>query len=221
MRKMPILLIIIGTVLINIGFILLACNTTPPKTNTQHPEPTKTIPKKEFTDPRFNKEEEYRIAKKFYKWLNKEYWEIVLENSYRNKLDYPLVLSLIESESTGKPWAKGPWVEIKTKKGTKLSRAIGLMQIMPDYWYKGPVKDLERPTLNIKLGTKIFGQAMKKRKNNLRLALRDYNSGPGSSYFNKPYILETSKRYHKHLKAIAASNVAWSFDDYKSKYGTF
>lgn len=220
--RMSAILIITGAILINIG-IILGCVSYVKRKDQEPVKPNKPTVNTEQVLVENKKQEqhsEYEIAKKIYPWLTKTIWKSVTAQSTKNKLYYPIVLSIIQSESEGKPWAKGPWVEISTKKGTVESRAIGLMQVMPNYWYKGPVKDLEDPELNIKIGTKIFGQAMKKRKRNLVVALKDYNSGPGSTFYNKPYIRKTLKRYYSHLRQIAANNVAWSYDDYKKEYGS-
>lgn len=222
--KMSAGLIIAGAILINIG-IFIGCASYIQKRKQEEPvkHGERIVKKEKVLEPKQEAKaflSEYEIAKKLYPWLTSSIWKSVTTHSKNNGLYYPIVLSIIQSESEGKPWAKGPWVEIETKKGVIESRAIGLMQVMPEYWYNGPKKDLEQPDLNIKLGSKIFGIAMKKRKRNLVVALKDYNSGPGSTYYNRPYIRKTMKRYYAHLKQIASNNVAWSYDDYQAKYGS-
>lgn len=217
--KLSLVLITTGTILIGSGIAILGCKSSPAKQPQTPPvEKPKVEPK-----PKIDSEEEYQLAKKKYPWLTKNIWKHVLYNAKKNNLQYPIVLSLIQSESEGKAWAKGPWVTVNTKKGMITTRAIGLMQIIPEFWYKkGRRKDLEIPEVNIRIGTKIFADRVKARKYNMVVALKDYNSGPGSSFYNRPYINKTLKRYYKHISDLQnpGVEVARSYDDHKAKHSS-
>lgn len=63
--------------------------------------------------------------------------------------------------------------------------AIGLMQIIQKYHYKnGNRKDLEIPSINIRIGTKYYSICLALAKGNKKEALRFYNAGPVSNVAN-------------------------------------
>ena len=136
-------------------------------------------------------EKSYNAAKKIHKWITPSKWKYIYKYSTLNNISPGLTAALIWHESEGKEWAKGPYVEGQ-------GRAYGLMQIMPKYHYKGNKRDLLNTETNIRIGTKILSRFVQKEKGNLTKALKDYNSGPGSSYYNRPYIKGILKQYSQY-----------------------
>jgi soluble lytic murein transglycosylase-like protein len=100
-----------------------------------------------------------------------------------------LVACLIQAESEGKRKAHGP----KTKSG----RARGLMQVMPFHVKKKDRHRLFDSKFNITVGVRIFSGFVRKRRGNLVKALKDYNSGPASHYYNISYIREVLTNYRR------------------------
>ncbi len=192
-------LYLLGSIFIIIGSVILlysSCTTIKPNIKIQEieEEPTKKI----------SEETKFAAAKKVHKWLNRTIWNFITKESKINNVDPGLTAAIIWHESEGKSWAKGKPVTVKTRSGYKTLRALGLMQVMP-FHYKGNPKDLHNAQLNIKLGTKIIGHNLKRRRGNTYIALKDYNSGPGSNYYNKKYIngiLRQYNQYKENLKQI-------------------
>lgn len=138
----------------------------------------------------------YEACKKIHKWLTPSLWAHIYKYSNIHGISPGLTAALIWHESEGKAWAKGPHVENQ-------GRAYGLMQIMPKYHYQGKNKsELLNPKINIAIGTKILASFLRKEKGNLTKALKDYNSGPGSTYYNKPYIKGILAQYSKYKQNL-------------------
>lgn len=133
----------------------------------------------------------YKAAKKIHKWITPFKWNCIYKYSTLNNISPGLTAAVIWHESEGKEWAKGPYVEGQ-------GRAHGLMQVMPKYHYKGNERDLLNIETNIRIGTKVLSKFIRREKGNLVKALKDYNSGPGSTYYNKPYIKGILKQYSEY-----------------------
>jgi soluble lytic murein transglycosylase-like protein len=140
----------------------------------------------------------YNACKQVHKWITPSLWNHIYKYSTTYGISPGLTAALIWHESEGKYWAKGPYVEDQ-------GRAYGLMQIMPKYHYRGNKEDLLNPKLNISIGTKLLASFIRKEKGNLTKALKDYNSGPGSKYYNKPYIKGILTQYSKYKQNLKNS----------------
>ncbi|MEO0075533.1 MAG: transglycosylase SLT domain-containing protein [candidate division WOR-3 bacterium] len=102
-----------------------------------------------------------------------------------------LIFSIIEHESSGYWYATGKPVT------TKNIRARGLMQVMPFHLPKGiSERLLYHPYVNIHFGVKVFSKYYNLAGNDLLVALKNYNSGPNSSFYNQSYIIKVVRDYH-------------------------
>lgn len=136
-------------------------------------------------------ETQYARSKRLFKWVNPKIYKIILEESKSLPLkdSAHFIACIIDAESEGKRTALG--------KKTRYGRARGLMQIMHFHVKKKDLNKLYDPKFNIALGVKIFRGFLISRKGNLVKALKDYNSGPASVYYNKPYINKILHNYRR------------------------
>lgn len=120
--------------------------------------------------PVFSKQAEFR-----YRWQNKEINKIVRCEARKHNIKPAIIFNLIEAESSGRSRIVGKVIQIKYRDKLIYTRAIGLMQIIPEYHYKGNANDLFNAKINIKTGCKILAGCIKKAKGNYINALRYYN----------------------------------------------
>jgi soluble lytic murein transglycosylase-like protein len=99
----------------------------------------------------------------------------VKEAGSKYKIRRSVILSIINAESEFNRFAFSS------------SKARGLMQIMA-FNYKGNPQDLYDPYINILTGTRIFREYLDLAKSDYGVALKNYNSGPNSKYYNLEYI---------------------------------
>ena len=112
-----------------------------------------------------------------YPWLTDEIYQICVTESARNELPLALVLAVIDAESLGNTHAI-------SKVG-----ALGLMQVMPRYWYKhGSASDLHRPAVNVRIGCHVLAHYVRLARGELPRALKYYNAGPNGKTWNWKYI---------------------------------
>lgn len=114
-----------------------------------------------------------------HKWITPNILEIILRNSKKNNLDVRFICEVIKAESNGKSNA------------TSCVGAMGYMQLMPCHTpaiHRNDPSVLYRPILNIEIGTAYLKWCLDKAKGNKMIALKNYNSGPSSSYYNWEYI---------------------------------
>jgi len=130
---------------------------------------------------RHNLQTNYTHYRTMYKWLTVEIFTAVVRSCDRYKLPIPLVLAVIDAESGGKSNAV-------SAKG-----AIGLMQVMP--FHSDNPKWLFNPTYNIDKGCSILAWCLKISGGDVVMALKNYNSGFKSNYYNKPYISDVLLNY--------------------------
>jgi len=108
----------------------------------------------------------YIQLQKKYKWLNKNLYDIVLENSKRYNIDHKYIIAIIDVESNGNHRAVGK------------SNDLGLMQVIPKYHYKNKNKnDLFIPEINIKVGCGYLRDCLNKAGGKKWLASIYYNAG--------------------------------------------
>jgi len=111
-----------------------------------------------------------------YPWMTEEIYQICVTESARNELPLNLVLAVIDAESSGRTNA------------VSRSGALGLMQVMPKYWYKrGPASDLHRPEVGIKVGCSVLAWARKLAHGDPIYTLRNYERGPRGRGINWTY----------------------------------
>lgn len=113
---------------------------------------------------------------------------IIIEETAKYNINPRLVWSLIRAESDGRAHIEGPRIRIKLKGKYVYTRAVGLMQVIAEYHYRGARERLFDPRENIKTGTKVLNDCLKRSKGNLVVALKNYNSGYYSNYYNWKYI---------------------------------
>lgn len=138
---------------------------------------------------------------KTFPWYNSHIFNIVYRETSHLPFKNPafFVMCIIDAETggTGNRNARGPKVRVKYGKRYITTRAIGLMQVIPEFWVKK--KDRHRLTeveVNIHYGVKALTEMYHLAKGNLRKTLKNYNSGPGSNYYNKEYIDHILGRYY-------------------------
>ena len=120
-----------------------------------------------------------------YPWLTEEIYQICVTESARNELPLALVLAVIDAESSG------------STNAVSRSGALGLMQVMPRYWYKhGPASDLHRPEIGIRVGCSVLAWARNLAHGDPIYTLRNYERGPRGKGINWTYT-------HKILRNMA------------------
>lgn len=108
--------------------------------------------------------------------MTEEIYQICATESARNELPLSLVLAVIDAESNGRTNA------------VSRSGALGLMQVMPRYWYKhGPASDLHRPEIGIKVGCSVLAWARRLARGDVVLTLRNFERGPNGRGINWTY----------------------------------
>lgn len=113
-------------------------------------------------------------------------FDIVYEESYLSKIDHRIVLAIINAESRFE------------RRAVSSSGAVGYMQIMP-FNYGGPTKNLFRTKTNIRVGVRLLKRYIDIAKGNMIIALKNYNSGPASDYYNISYIVKIVGEYNPGL----------------------
>ena len=137
------------------------------------------------------------MLSKEYRWYNKRYHNIITYYCKRYEVSPFLVAALVQKESWGKARAKGPWVTVNVRGRKVKTRAYGLMQIIPEFHWEGrPLWKLRKPKNNLRVGIKYLAWCLK-RGGGLTTGLKNYNSGPGSKYYNRPYIKDITARYKR------------------------
>lgn len=125
-----------------------------------------------------------------YPWMSEERCEVIYQVASHENVDPWAIAAIIDAESRG------------TRRAVSCSGARGMMQIMP-FWVSNP-RRLFNEQYNIRLGTRIFKNYLKRAKGNMVRALKFYERGPGGSGYNWPYIyrIMTKARYwSSHVKA--------------------
>lgn len=189
----------IGVFLIAIGLIVLGINSVSHKEVKDKKVKAIKKAKKPLTA------QDYLVhLKKQYKWMTNSYFKIIYRASNKYNLPVTLTAAVIQAESQGKWWAKGKPVTVKTIRGQWIrTRALGLMQVIPEFhWVGRPKKALRNPWNNIFVGTKYLAYCMKLAKWNVVRGLKNYNAGPGSSYYNWPYINKIIRLHKQPIKKI-------------------
>jgi hypothetical protein len=134
---------------------------------------------------------QYEKSKRLFKWVDHDIYSHIFEESkgLGIKDHAHFVACLIQAESEGKRKAHGP--------ETESGRARGLMQIMPFHVKRKDRDRLFDSKFNIRVGVKILSGFIRNRKGDLVEALKDYNSGPASHYYNITYIREILTNYRR------------------------
>ena len=146
----------------------------------------------------------YSLLREWHPWMNIYQYNTIRKYSNKYKLNPSLVMALILYTSGGNAGAQGPLTTVKVKKDGKWitweERPQGLMYVM-SYMSEGPVEELYRVEPNIKAGTKHLAWCLRKANNRLKDALKNYDSGAGSTNYNKEFITNVVKMYQntKHV----------------------
>lgn len=135
--------------------------------------------------------DEFLSIKRYYKGYTRELHNIIQKELVGKEVPLSLVLATIQAESRWKIRAQGKPVYYKAL--DKRVRAIGLMQIMPIINYRGDPKDLYRPEINLRYGIAYLNWCYKKANRNLVDTIKNYNSGPNSTFYNWPHIKKILK----------------------------
>jgi soluble lytic murein transglycosylase-like protein len=108
----------------------------------------------------------------------------ILLASEKYKIDFGLILGVIEVESGFNPYAKSS------------AGAIGLMQVMPSVWCKQfgikNYKDLYGIATNIDCGTRVLKKYICREDGNVVSALKAYN-GTANNKFSDKVLIATAK----------------------------
>ena len=156
---------------------------------------------------------EYKLLKKHYKYMNKEAYKFIKWWSNDRKIDIILTCSLIDYESGDCRKTKFNWE--KMKRVHSRSNAIGVMQLLRKYHGGKNWRDLYDPNINIKRGTMYLKLCiMKSRrqgfKNVYAEALRMYNSGMGADRDDYPDYLWNNYVYRIMVKYEKVKNDMWN-----------
>ncbi len=130
----------------------------------------------------------------------RRFFEIIVKHSRETGMPIPLIMALIEAESSYRPTIQGPVVNVKGRDGVRRpTRAIGLTQLIPSTArYLGV--DPHDPEQNIAGGMRYYMEMLGRFKNK-SLALAAYNAGPGNVKNGKiPNFPETQKYVKKILE---------------------
>lgn len=149
------------------------------------------------------------VLKEKYDWYSDRIFDAVyneLKKYYaKDSFDFykmvGLVHALINAESNGRVRATGPKVSVLIYRNNVLvrenHRARGLMQVMSFHADHLKPRQLYKVENNIEHGVRVLLDGMKKAKGSIRIALKNYNSGINSSYYNEPYIKEITQNYQE------------------------
>ena len=153
-----------------------------------------------------------------YSWMTNELLEIIEKYSKEYLVEASIISAIIHAESNGKPKAKSKEVKIRLYGGERRkSNALGLMQIIPDFHFQNQPKErLFTPQVNIEIGVRFFAHCLKLAKGDVRTALKNYNSGPYSRYYNWPYINKVTNLLEKSKHLIMSQKEAYIKDILKS-----
>lgn len=151
--------------------------------------------------PRLTDYEYQQMQSKTFPWYNSHIFNIVYRETTHLKFKNPafFVMCIIDAETggTGNRKARGPKVRVRYGKKYITTRAIGLMQVIPEFWVKKADRHrLTETEVNVHYGVKALTMMHKLAKGDLRKTLKNYNSGPGSKYYNKKYIDHILGRYY-------------------------
>jgi soluble lytic murein transglycosylase-like protein len=144
---------------------------------------------------------EFETLSKQYKWVSPKLYHTMKEASIQNQIPITFIAATVRYESEGNVNAHGP--RIKKLKGM---RALGLMQVLPSN-YKGKAKDLLNPEINIKVGSKYLAYCYRLADGDIYEATKNYNSGPNSSYYNHPHLVDVLSATVRTQVMIMANNV--------------
>ena len=117
-----------------------------------------------------------------YPWLGSDLYYHVMLYSHEYSLDPHFVLALINAESEGKRTA------------LSCVGAIGYMQIMPYHMKDNPAR-LYQPVANISMGCSYLSYCLRLSGGDMIEALKNYNAGPASKFYNMPYIKKIFRCY--------------------------
>lgn len=133
-----------------------------------------------------------------YPWLTSEviYW--VDLHSQANDLDPDFVLAVINAESEGKRTA------------TSCVGAIGYMQVMPFHMKNNPER-LYQAGANIAKGCSYLSDCLLLSGGDMLGALKNYNAGPASKFYNIPYLKKITRSYllSKNILLRPGSSLTW------------
>jgi|SRR6185436_5440974 len=139
----------------------------------------------------------HRYLQSYYPWLTVDLYGQMRLKGQEYGVPVELVVSLVEQESSGRAGVDGPTVCIPNAKGVVFcTRAIGLMQVLASN-YEGPTRELYDPATNINWGVRYLGYCLRLANGNVVTALKNYNSGPSSNYYDMDYISKIVARYEK------------------------
>lgn len=133
---------------------------------------------------------------KVYPWLTYSLYERIRVYSAKHGVDHRLVLAVIQAESNGHMLATGKPVVYKKDGGTVTYRARGYMQVMP-FHVQYPAELLYLPDNNLDKGTYILANSLTLSGGHLDTALKNYNSGPASGYYDWAYIRKINAYYQR------------------------
>lgn len=130
---------------------------------------------------------EYKAYKQQYSWLNETRYHIIKDALKTYKyVPISLVCAVIEEESHGDP-------NVVSHAG-----ASGLMQVMR-VWVPDMRINLKDEVVNITWGIRILNACILHSNGNLEVALKSYNSGMNSFYFNWKYIAKVLAHHTESL----------------------
>ena len=150
---------------------------------------------------------EFETLHKQYKWVSPKLYAAMKEASIQNQIPISFIAATIRYESysyklkTVNPRARGP--KIKKLNGMQ---ALGLMQVLPTN-YRGKASDLLNPEINIKVGSKYLAYCYRLADGNIYEATKNYNSGPNSSFYNHPHLVDVLSATARTQVMIMANNV--------------
>jgi soluble lytic murein transglycosylase-like protein len=109
-------------------------------------------------------------------WITPTIKKAVERESRRHGIPTRIIYNLIHAESSGKVHVKGKLFKLRVNGRLIKTRAWGAMQIIPELHYKGNPEDLLKyPSLNIRIGCRIFKNCIKRAKGDYVQALKYYN----------------------------------------------
>lgn len=117
-----------------------------------------------------------------YEWIDNDIYYFVNLYSEQTSLPEELVLAVIQAESEGKRTA------------LSYAGAIGYMQVMPFHYPDNPDK-LYETHCNIMMGIHYLSKCYELANGDIIEALKNYNAGPRSKFYNMPYIRKIMKNY--------------------------
>lgn len=144
------------------------------------------------------------VLNEYYGQRASNYASLVWTESVAVNVNPYLTAAIIDAESSWKSSARGKDVTVNLTDGPRQAYAIGLMQVMN--FHVSDENILWNPVYNVRKGVAILSHYQAIANGNLKITIKNYNSGPASFYYNHRYINKVTDAYIDMMEIEEAIN---------------